>query len=179
LISADVESGSWQLLQMTPLPVRRIVLGKLASVLWPVLLILVSTVPGYLVMVHIKPGMWLQVRQVLICLLLTGVFSIALSFAASSVFHRTAVATAVSYATLTAICGGTMFIWLLEGSPFGHTTVERVLTINPVAAALTTSRTPGFANYSLIPANWWFTGIATCFFALVVLVQTHRMSRPK
>ncbi len=179
LISADVESGSWQLLQMTPLPVRRIVLGKLASVLWPVLLILVSTVPGYLVMVHIKPDMWLQVRQVLICLLLTGMFSIALSFAASSVFHRTAVATAVSYAALAVICGGTMFVWLLEGSPFGHATVERILTINPVAAALNTIRTPGFANYSLIPANWWFTGIATCFFALVVLVQTHRISRPK
>ena len=47
LISSEVESGGWQLLQMTPLSARKILIGKLASVVWPLLLILVSTLPGY------------------------------------------------------------------------------------------------------------------------------------
>jgi ABC-type transport system involved in multi-copper enzyme maturation permease subunit len=179
LISADVESGGWQLLQMTPLPVWRIISGKLASVLWPVLLILVSTIPGYLVMIYIQPDMWLEIRQVLICLSLTGVFSLALSFAVSSVFHRTAVSTAVSYSLLAIICAGTLLVWLLEGAPFGRAAVQYALTINPIAAALSTIGTPGFADYMLIPANWWFLGGGTCVCALVVLIQTRRLSRPR
>ena len=84
LISSEVESGGWQLLQMTPLSARKILVGKLASVVWPLLLILVSTLPGYLVMVYIEPAMWLQIRQVLICLTFTAVFSLTLSLAFSS-----------------------------------------------------------------------------------------------
>jgi ABC-type polysaccharide/polyol phosphate export permease len=179
LISSEIENGGWQLLQMMPLSVGKIVRGKLISVLWPVLLILVSTVPGYLVMIYIKPEMWLQIRQVLICLALTGALSISLSFAASSLFHRTALAITAAYAALAVICAGTMFIWLLRDAPFGHETVQWALSINPIAAALSVIRTPGFAEYSLIPINWWITGIASACFALVVLVRTHQLTRPQ
>jgi ABC-type polysaccharide/polyol phosphate export permease len=123
--------------------------------------------------------MWLEVRQVLICLLLTGVFSLSLSFAVSSVFHRTAVSTAVSYGLLALICAGTMLVWLLEAAPFSHSAVEHALAVNPIAAALSTIGTPGFTDYSLIPANWWFLGVGSCLCALVVLVQTYRLTRPK
>ena len=179
LISSEIENGGWQLMQMAPLSVGKIVTGKLISVLWPVLLILVSTVPGYLVMIYIKPEMWLQIRQVLICLALTATLSISLSFAASSLFRRTAVAITVSYAALAVICAGTMFIWLLRGAPFGHATVQRALMINPIAAALSVIRTPGFTEYSLIPLNWWITGIASGCFAVVVLVRTRQLTRPQ
>jgi ABC-type transport system involved in multi-copper enzyme maturation permease subunit len=179
LISSEVESGGWQLLQMTPLSAGKILRGKLASVLWPVLLILVSTLPGYVVMVYIKPDMWLQIRQVLICLTLTGVFAISLSLAASSLFRRTAVATTVAYAALSVICAGTMFIWLLRDAPFGHQVVEGALVINPIAAALAVIRTPGFTQYSLIPGNWWFIGVASSLCCLVVIIRTHRLIRPQ
>jgi len=179
LISSEIESGGWQLLQMTPLSVGRIVRGKFISVLWPILLILVSTVPGYVVMMYIKPEMWLQIRQVLICLAFTALLSITLSFAASSLFRRTAVAITVAYGSLAVICAGTMFIWLLRDAPFGYETVQRALMINPIAAALSVVRTPGFVEYSLIPINWWITGGASAFFALVVLVRTYQLTRPQ
>ena len=179
LISAEIESGGWQLLQMTPMSAGRILRGKLASVVWPVLLIFVSTLPGYVVMVYIRPEMWLQVRQVLICLAFTALLSIGLSFAASSLFRRTAMAMAASYSALAVVCGGTMFVWLLRDSPFGHTAVQWALTINPIAAALTVIETPGFTQYLLIPGNWWFTTAASAFCAAVVLVQTHRLKRPQ
>jgi ABC-type transport system involved in multi-copper enzyme maturation permease subunit len=179
LISAEIESGGWQLLQMTPLSASKILRGKLASVVWPVLLILVSTLPGYVVMVYIQPEMWLQVRQVLICLVFTALFSISLSLAASSLFSRTAMATTVAYSALGVFCGGTMLIWLLRDSPFGHATVQWVLTTNPIAPALTVIQTPGFTEYSLIPANWWFVTFASALSATIVLVRTHRLTRPQ
>ena len=179
LISTEVETGGWPLLQMTPLSSFRILTGKLFSVVWPVLLILISTVPGYLVMVWIKPEMWLTIRQVLVCLGLTAVFAIALSMAVSSICRRTAISTTVSYSLLTVICAGTMLIWLLRDSPFGHGTVEAALTINPTAAALHVIKTPGFEDYQLIPGNWWATGVATLICVVITIVQTHRLTRPQ
>lgn len=179
LISTELESGGWQLLQMTPLSATQILIGKLASVVWPLLLILVSTLPGYVVMVYIEPSMWLQIRQVLISLVLTGVFSIALSLACSSLFSRTATATASAYAALAVFCGGTMLVWLLRDAPFGHDTVVIALTMNPIAAGLAVIRTPGFAQYQLIPASWWFAACASMVCMALVIFRTHQLTRPQ
>jgi ABC-type transport system involved in multi-copper enzyme maturation permease subunit len=179
LISGEKESGGWQLLQMTPLPGIRILTGKLASVAWPVLLILISTLPGYVVMVYIKPELWLEIRQVLICLALTGLLAMAISVTASSLFSRTAAATAAAYSVLGAVCAGTMLFWVLRDTPFGHRTVEWALTINPIAAALSVIGTPGFTQYSLVPGNWHFVLAACGVLAAVVLVQLYRLMRPQ
>jgi ABC-type transport system involved in multi-copper enzyme maturation permease subunit len=179
LISSEVESGGWQLLQMTPLSARKILVGKLASVVWPILLILISTLPGYLVMVYIEPAMWLQIRQVLICLTFTAVFSLTLSVAFSSLLSRTATATAASYGALAVFCGGTMLVWLLRDSPFGHGTVVWSLTMNPIAAGLAVIGTPGFAEYPLIPNSWWFATFASALFMALVFLRTHQLTRPQ
>jgi len=179
LISSEVESGGWPLLQMTPLSAIRIMSGKLSSVIWPVLLILTSTLPGYLVMYWIEPDMWLTIRQVLICLGVTATFTIALSIAVSSMFKRTAVATTVSYSLLSLICAGTMLIWILRDAPFGHATVETALMLNPIAAALHIIGTPGFTEYALVPGNWWIIGTATVVCFVVTLVQLQRLARPQ
>ncbi|MCH5377395.1 MAG: ABC transporter permease [Planctomycetes bacterium] len=179
LITAEKESGGWQLLQMTQLSGFRILVGKLASVFWPVLLILISTLPGYVVMVYIKPELWLEIRQVLICLSLTGLLAMAVSVAASSLFSRTAIATAAAYGVLGFVCAGTMLVWVLRDTPFGHRTVERTLTINPIAAALSVIRAPGFAPYALIPNNWYFVLGACGVLGLVVSLQLYRLMRPQ
>jgi ABC-type transport system involved in multi-copper enzyme maturation permease subunit len=179
LISAEVESGGWPLLQMAPLSGIRILTGKLASVAWPILLILVSTLPGYIVMVYIKPELWLEIRQVLICLVLTGLLAIAVSVASSCLFARTAAATSVAYSVLAILCAGTMLVWLLRDTPFGYRTVQWSLTLNPIAAALNVIRTPGFTQYSLVPNNWYFVGGTCLVLAVVVLIQIHRLTRPR
>jgi hypothetical protein len=178
LISGELESGGWVLLKMTPLTAGSILRGKLMSVIWTVMLLLVSTLPGYLVMVYINPDMLLQVRQVLVCLIWTAFFSLAVSAAISSVFVRTATSTAVSYAVLMAIYAGTLLVWLGRDAPFGHRTVESVLTLNPMAAALSIIKTPGFAQYELVPANWWLMGILTCALLSILVLQTRRLMQP-
>jgi ABC-type transport system involved in multi-copper enzyme maturation permease subunit len=179
LISSERESGGWELMRMTPLSATTIVTGKLMSVLLTLGLILFATLPGYLVVIAIKPELWGQVSRVLVCLVLTALFAMLLSAAISSLFRRTAVATTVAYSLLVFVCGGTLLFWLGRDAPFGRGTVEAVLTINPLAAALGMINMRGFAEYDLLPANWWIIGYASAFFLLILVVQTWRLTRPQ
>lgn len=179
LISTERESGGWPLLQMTSMSVIRILWGKLLSVLLTLLLVLCATLPGYVVMVYIEPGLTLQVQRVVICLLATAGFAMLVSAAIGSLFRRTAAATAASYTALLAVCGAPLLVWLGRDAPFGHDTVEAALLINPVAAALSVIRLSGFRDYQLIPGNWWFLGIASAVSLVVLVAQTHRISRPQ
>ncbi|MDG1874553.1 MAG: ABC transporter permease [Mariniblastus sp.] len=179
LISSERESGGWDLLRMTPMSAMKIVRGKLMSVVWTLLMVLAATLPGYLVMVWIKPSIQGQVIQVMICLILMSVFAVFLSAAASSLFKKTATATTVAYGVLLIVCAGTLLIWLGRDAPFGHATVERALSINPMAAALSVIQTPGFTQYNLLPTNWWVTGAMSLILLTVLVVQTIRLTRPR
>ena len=80
---------------------------------------------------------------------------------------------------LLAVCVAPLLVWLGRDAPFEHDTVEAALTINPIAAALTVIRLPGFRNYELLPANWWILGAASLFSLLALLWQTRRLAQPR
>ncbi len=179
LISTERESGGWNLLMMTPMSAASILIGKLLSVVLTLLLLMLATLPGYLVMIWIHPPLRWQVWQVLVCLGWMALFGMLLSAAVSSLCRRTAVATTISYALLGAVCVGTMLAWLGGGTALGHGVVENVLQVNPMAAALTIIEAPGFTTYHLVPANWWWMGGLCLLCSLVVLVQTWRLTQPQ
>ncbi|MBM3999305.1 MAG: ABC transporter [Planctomycetes bacterium] len=179
LISGEVESGGWTLLQMTPMSAARILSGKLMSVLWTLLLIIVSTLPGYLVIVWISPESWLKVRVVLICLAWTAAFALLASATVSAFCRRAATSTTVAYVLLLSVYAGTMLIWLGRDAPFGHAMVENALRINTMAAALSVMGTPGFVTYRLIPDAWWITGGACVGFAVVLVLRARTLTRPQ
>jgi ABC-type transport system involved in multi-copper enzyme maturation permease subunit len=178
LISSERESGGWDLLRMTPLSARAILWGKLLSVMATLLLILFATLPGYLVMIWIRPEMWGEIYRVLVSLLWTALLAMLASAAVGSLFRRTAAATTTAYTLLVGLCAGTMLVWLARDAPFGHSTVETVLTANPLAAALSVIEMPGFTQYNLVPANWWLMGYASAACLVVLLVATWRLTRP-
>lgn len=178
LISTELESGGWNLLRVTPFPASSIVCGKLLSVVWTLLLILCATLPGYAVMIFIKPALTEQVKQVMICLMLTAVFALLLSATVSSFFRRTAAATATAYALLLTLMSGTTLVWLGRDAPFGHNTVEAILTLNPLAAALSVIGAPGFTQYQLIPANWWVMGSLSACLLLILCVRSWKLTLP-
>lgn len=179
LIAAERETGGWELLQMTPLSAGKILRGKLQSVVWTTLLVLLATLPGYLVMTWIKPDMRPQIIRVLICLGLTAAFALILSATVSSFFRRTAAATVTSYILLAGICGGTMLFWLGRGQPFGHRLVENILLVNPMAAALAVTEAPGMGDFDLVPANWYIMGTACAALLLVLRLRIHRLMQPQ
>jgi ABC-type transport system involved in multi-copper enzyme maturation permease subunit len=179
LVSAERESGSWQLLRMTPLSPGAILRGKLLSVALPLLLILCATLPGYVVLMTVKPALIHQVQRVVACLALTAVFTVLVSAATSTFFHSTATATTASYLLLLGLCLGPLFIWFGREAPFGHAIVEAALTISPVAAALQASDTAGFAQYELLPVNWWIIGAACVALLIFLCVRVWQLYRPE
>jgi hypothetical protein len=179
LVSSERESGSWQLLRMTPLSPGRILRGKLMSVAWPLFLLLCATLPGYIIMMTVKPNLVHQMQRVVICLALTAVFAVLVSAAVSTLFRSTAQATTTSYLVLLTVCVGPLLIWLGREAPFGHTTVQVALALNPVAAALHAAETPGFENYELLPANWWIIGGACVALLLFIRVRIWQLCRPE
>src|SRR5262245_18172337 len=179
LISSERESGTWQLLRMTPLRPASILLGKLMSVAWPLLLLLCATLPGYIIMMTVKPTLVFQVQRVVICLALTAVFAVLVSAAVSTLFRTTAMATTASYLALLAMCAVPLLVWLGRDAPFGHATVQTVLSFNPVAADLQASETPGFTHYELLPMNWWIIGSACLVLLFFLAMRTWQLCRPE
>ena len=179
VISGEVESGGWELLRMTPISAFRIVTGKLFSVAWTLLLLLVATLPGYVVLLAIDEGYAGRVLRVLATLAMTAVLAMLVAAACSSIFRRTAAATTAAYIVLLALCVGTLLPWLGQDMIFGPRIVEMFLVVNPVAAALSIIKMPGLEQYQLVPDAWRLIGIG-CLVALLVLwVRTWRLSRPE
>ncbi|HMF14840.1 MAG TPA: ABC transporter permease, partial [Gemmataceae bacterium] len=179
LVSAERESGSWQLLRMTPLSPGTILSGKLASVVVPLVLLMCATLPGYAVLMATKPAAVYHVGRVAACMALTAAFTILVSVAASTLFRSTATATIASFLVLLTICLGPLLFWLGRDAPWGHSTVQAVLVIDPVAAALRAANTPGFTEYDLLPLNWWIIGAACLGLLAFICLRTWQLYRPE
>lgn len=178
LIASEVESGGWQVLRTTPFSPLRIVSGKVMSVVWTMLLVLLATLPGYAVMSFIEPAMSGQISNVILSLLVAVVMVVSISACISSFCKTTAVATATSYGFLLLLFAGTLLVWLARGKPFGPIFVERILYINPAAAALSELKTDGFEQYDLTPGSWWVGSILSAICLIVLSVKVWRMTRP-
>lgn len=179
LISAERESRGWQLLQMTPLSSFTIVSGKLLSALIPLGLVMLATLPAYVALLALDPSQLQTAISIQTTLLIFAIMAVIVSAGVGSLFRQTAVATAVAYAMIAALCVGTLFVWLGRDAPFTPRFVERALVPNPLAATLNIIGTPGFTDYRLTPANWYFMVIATLGGAAIMLLQVSRLGRAR
>jgi ABC-type transport system involved in multi-copper enzyme maturation permease subunit len=178
MVAGEIESGGWNLLRVTPLSPLRIMLGKLVSVGITLALLLCATLPGYSIIMLIKPALREQVLQVLNCLVLAATVSLLTGATVSSFCRRSATATTVTYGLLIALFAGTMIVWMNEGAPFGPSLVEAVLTLNPMAAAMNAIRARGFEQYVLIPRAWWVSGGLCLGLLLVLYLRIRRLCQP-
>lgn len=177
LISGERDGSGWDLLQLTPLSSFKLVRGKLLSVVWTLGLVLMATLPGYVMMILIQPAMWLQVNIVLVCLVWTAIQALAISAAVGSLFRSTAVSTTMTYVAVISVFVTPILAWLGRDAPFGHDVVEKFLLITPVGAALSVIGATGFENYELLPLAWWVAGVTSAVMFFVLGVQVWRLSR--
>jgi ABC-type transport system involved in multi-copper enzyme maturation permease subunit len=177
LISGERDSGGWEILRMTPLSTFRVVTGKLLSVVWTLLMVLMATLPGYVMTVLIKPDLAPQIQMVLICLFWITLQTLAISAAVGSLFRYAAVSTSVTYVTVIGCFLTPMLVWLAREAPFGHDTVETVLLSTPVGAALNVIGARGFEDYQLLPTAWWISGIISAAMFIVLSIQVWRLNR--
>jgi len=179
LISAEVESRGWLLLQFTPMSSPGIVLGKLLSVAWTLLLVLLATLPCYAVLMYIDANQAPIILRTLLAVAAAAMFITLLSAAVGSLFNRTAAATAAAYAVVVLICFATFLIWMAENAPFSRDVVEAVLLTNPIAVALHLIRAPSFRDYQLLPGHWVFVGLVSAASLIVLMVRVWWISRPR
>jgi ABC-type transport system involved in multi-copper enzyme maturation permease subunit len=178
LIAGEVESGGWTLLRATPFSSLRILTGKLSSVLLTLMMVLLATIPGYLVMGYIQPTLSGQISNVFLSLLMAVILIVSVSACVSVFCRSTAVATVASYSILLLIFAGTMLFWLARGKPFGPLLVERILLLNPVAVALSEMEAPGFSQYNLAPMGWYVSAAISILCLSCMAFKTWRMMKP-
>ena len=178
MIAGETESGSWNLLRVTPMSPAKILRGKLISVLLTLALLLCATLPGYGVIMLIQPNLQSQVQQVLVSLILAALLSMLISATVSSFFRSTAVATTVAYGLLISLFAGTLLVWVNLDAPFGHSLVENTLRLNPMAAALGAIEAEGFRTFDLIPSTWWISLVACGGLLIVLYLRVRRLSQP-
>ena len=177
-MASEQETGGWSLLRMTPQSPRSIATGKLLSVAWTMVLVLLGTLPGYLVMIYLKPVLRQEVLLVVGSLLLASLFTMLTSAAIGSFFRRSTPATMTAYAVLTLLTAVPILIWLGRDAPFGFRVVETALLLDPMASALSIMQTRGFEHYRLVPGNWYFLAGGSILGLLVFWLRTWRLSRP-
>ena len=125
LISGERDSGGWEILRMTPLSTFRVVMGKILSVVWTLLMVLMATLPGYLMTILIKPDLGPQIQLVLWCLFWITVQALAISSAVGSLFRYTAVSTSATYVTVIIWFLSPMLVWLAREAPLSDTAAWR------------------------------------------------------
>ncbi|MEO2014269.1 MAG: ABC transporter permease subunit [Fuerstiella sp.] len=179
MIAGEMESGGWDMLRATPLSTYRVLSGKLMSVGITLALVLCASLPGYGIIMVIKPVLQTQVTQVLVSLALTAAVAMLVSATVSSFFRSTAAATTVSYGLLIFLYAGSMLVWINRDSPFSHAVVERVLSVNAMAGALNAMEVDGFQMYDGLLRTTWVASAVMCGVLLLVLsVRTWRIWEP-
>lgn len=178
LLASERESGSWRLLQMTPLHTVRIMTGKISAVLVLLFIVLLATVPALLVLVLIEERSGAGVRMGLVMLGLATLHTLFIAAAAGAFFARTSTATLAGFAAVLGPIVVSFFAWSREGIAFGRETVSASLVINPVAATLAALQVGGFERYDIIePARNYM--IVTGAIGLAVwLLLVQRLRRP-
>ena len=179
LISGELETGGWQMLQSTPLSAGSIIFGKLASVMWTLLMLLLATLPGYAVLIYIDDSRWQRISLALMTMLFTAIFALLVTTTVSSFFRRTATATTTAYTLLVGLVAGTLLFHLGLGSPFSLGMVEAVLAFNPLATALNLIEAPQFSQYELWPRNWYYMGAICLICFLLLLARIRNLTKPQ
>ncbi|MCH2211078.1 MAG: ABC transporter permease [Fuerstiella sp.] len=179
MIAGEHEAGGWDMLRTTPLGAFRVLWGKLLSVSVTLLLVLCASLPGYGIIMVIKPVLQIQTTQVIISLGMTAMVAMLTSAVISSFCRSTAAATTVAYGLLILLYGGSMLVWINRDSPFSHAIVQGTLSVNAMAGALNAMETEGFQIYDgLLHTTWMVSGIICGLLILVLYVRMWRLWEP-
>ncbi|MEJ5252800.1 MAG: ABC transporter permease subunit [Chthonomonadetes bacterium] len=135
-ISKEREQRTWDLLTITLLRPKEIVLGKLLGRVLPFLALLALGVPMVILCVLGNPALWLSAVLGMLSVLATLALYSAGGLAASCFSRKTVTATALAYLFAGAWVFGTLILWgltslLLPGISDREATVW--LTVNPFA----------------------------------------------
>ncbi len=177
-ISADRESGVWDLMRSTRLSSLRIVWGKFQASVLPLVLLSLSVAPALLVLTCFDRGYWPNVLGVLAVVGLTVLLVSTAGLMFSSVFSRTATATAWTYGLVIALTAGSVLV-LLDAEGFSQQFTRTVFLMNPLTAAMDAAGALSLQKYDLVNSHMKIMGLASAAMVLVSVARVFHLRRPK
>jgi hypothetical protein len=177
-ISADRETGIWSLMRTTRMSSWQIVVGKFQSSVIPLLLFALATLPALLILLYFNVNLWQNVVRICYVIGMTILVVSTAGMFFSSIFARTATATAWTYAVVVGIGLLTLLV-LLGEELLPHRLVETIFLVNPVAAAMDAAGHPTMHKYDLWISHLKIMAIATIAMFAVTTVRVHQLRRPE
>lgn len=178
-ISSDRETGIWDLIRVTRMPSWRMVSGKFQASIVPLLLFALATLPALLILLYINIDLWPNMVRICYVIGVTILFVSTAGTFFSSVFSRTATATACTYALVMGVQLLTMLV-LLGRSLFSVQFVESILVLNPVMAAMDAAGHASMKEYvGLMSRHMQIMGVAIAVMFVITVVRVYQLRRPE
>jgi len=175
-ICSDRETGVWDLMRTTRISSWRMVSGKFQASIIPMLLLVGAMVPAMAVLLYFDPNMWPNVLRVLYVVGTTVLFVSAAGMFFSSVFPRTATATAWTYALVLSLGMLSLVVLLGEGL-FSERFVATVFLVNPIAAAMDAAGNAKMQGYALVDSHLKIMGTAAALMGAVTVFRVVQLRR--
>lgn len=177
-ITTEIESKTIELLKISPLPPRRMILGKLRATLWFVTIFLVSSVPMFGAFYYLESAesFW-RLGAWAVLLVMVNITFITIGIFCSCFLKSTAAATGTAYGIAGVLCVGTL-LSVAAGDRLSYTTKFWFLVWNPFAAAIqvmcdTLLQYPGFSRLWQIHLGV-FAGL-TIVLLIAALIRFHKL----
>ncbi len=174
VISADRETGVWDLMRITPLSSWRIVSGKFQASIIPLLLLTIATLPALFILLHFKPGLLPNMLRICCVIGMTILFVSTAGMFFSAIFSRTSTATGWTYALVMSLALLSLFVLLAEDL-FSRRLIASIFVLNPVVTAMEAAGHPSMQKYNLYANHLKIMGTVTAVMFLVTVVRVFQL----
>ncbi|MFW5914909.1 MAG: ABC transporter permease [Planctomycetota bacterium] len=179
LISSEIEAGRFDLLRLTKLKPLQIVTGKFQSVLLPLVIMMLATMPPYLALGYIDRALVPGILRSSATLGATLLFVCAAGIFFSSMARRTSTSVAATYIVVI-LMGVVSLVGLLARAGLSHSVLQTIFVINPVVAMLSEIAVPSLKqDFNLWLPNIYILLSGSAALLLAAAVRVHYLVRPR
>lgn len=176
-VCGDLETGVWDLMRTTRLSSLRIVLGKFEAAVLPLLLLALSMLPALFILLYFDPALIWRYLRVMEVVGMAVLFVAVVGMFFSSIFKKTATATAWTYAVVITM-GLASLLVLLDPEGFSDRLVNTVFLVNPVAVAMGAAGEPGLEQRGLLAGYLKIMGGTCAVLFAITVVRVLQLRRP-
>jgi ABC-type transport system involved in multi-copper enzyme maturation permease subunit len=176
-VCADRETGVWDLMRTTRLSSRHIVVGKFLSSILPMVLLALATAPSLAILLYFDTNIWPNVLRICAVAGMSILFVSTAGTFFSSIFKRTATATAWTYAVVV-LLGLVSLMVLLDQEIFAEQFIRGAFLMNPVAAAMDAAGNARMQQYTLFHPHLQVMAVLTGILLVLTVIRVYQLRQP-
>jgi len=175
-ICSDIETGVWDLLRISPMRSWQIVSGKFQASIIPLILLAVATLPAMFILLVFDVTLLPNLLRICAVVGVTIIFVTTAGTFFSSIFRRTAVATAWAYGLVVSITLLTLLV-LLAKDLFTQKFISDVFLINPIVAAMDAAGNVEMQKMGLLRLHIQIMCTATAVLLAVTVLRVFQLRK--